>query len=211
METLFRVKFFIFALYFIGCAPSPLIEHFASPKKIHFDPQPNITELNIGDGKRVSLIVNDSRREKNFGYTVPARPPLTRPPIISDQNILEVLKNKISVELKKKGFDILNDVKPGKIDLTVEVLHLKLFPRNNYHQMFGAYSNKDSELSVVFTFLIKCKNSSKPYGNTFHKETSGKIGLLQNTSISDLFNIVISEGLERMLQDVELLQCLKTI
>lgn len=189
MKPLSGIIIFVFALYFMGCAPM----------KVNFDPQLNITELNLGAGKKISLQVYDARPETTFGRTAPARPPLN-----SDQNIAELFKDRISDGLRKKGFDVLQDAKLNQPDLTVEIRLLKLSSSG-----IGFFSK--------LTFKCICKNSSKPYENIFRKNAFRKSDLLQNISnlvtkkmASDVLNNVVSQGLERMLQDVELLKCLKT-
>lgn len=200
MKSLYGIIIFVLALYFMSCAPAPI--------KINFDPQPNLTELSLGAGKRISLFVFDDRQIKNFGNIFPERPPFPQPPpITSDQNISEVFKNKISDGLRKKGFEISHVAERRHADLIVEILRLKILASGNFRQ--GGRNLGNGNLAVL-TLLSKCKNSSKPYGNTFHKEAFGEQGLFKNVTISELFNTLISEGLERILQDVELLQCLKT-
>lgn len=190
---LYRLKFITFSFLLIlltGCA--------FVPESIPLQPQVNIPETNLGQGKTVFVAVIDARPDDTLGGRITGYGPAAS--IKLSNNITEIVREQIIKGLSQNGF------KPVVNQLGIE---RKLTVRINsfdYKQRIGLLTGT---LIIGCTLEGTVDNKGEHYINVYRAVTQNDI-VLTPTSDYDTqhINEVFANSLYKLLSDKQLLKFL---
>lgn len=173
-------------------------------KQVVFDPMLNISSTDLGSGKIISLKVLDERPTTRIAEIFNSRKfELFK----FDRDIDEIVYDKLSNGLIKKGFGVEKNNKRNPNKLTVEIRAMKVLTGRKGQSAFKA----------------RCKTSSTKYNNFYSLDTHADDiqsdgdrflkgdGMAYKDNVdayNNLFKKIMNQGLTKIFNDEKLFSCL---
>ncbi|MGH8581163.1 MAG: YajG family lipoprotein [Gammaproteobacteria bacterium] len=185
-----------FGVMLLGIALIPACA--LSPQEIDVLPVIDVGKTRIARGQRVFLHVADSRTDASFGARggVYAETSFIKP----RGDLAVAVRNAVSGVLQRYGFDLAAEAEGAAVKFTVDIERIRYLPSGD-----PVVRHIDTESSVN----ALCNNAA----NRFESRYEARLGkdVLKPPSANEnerLINAVLSKGLQAMMSDPGLLDCL---
>ncbi|MGH6636545.1 MAG: YajG family lipoprotein [Gammaproteobacteria bacterium] len=185
-----------FGVMLLGIALIPACA--LSPQEIDVLPVIDVDENQIGRGQRVFLRVADSRKDLSFGARGGVYPETSFIKPRGDLNV--AVRNAVSGVLRRYGFHLAAKAEGAAVKFTVDIETIRYLPSGN---PVVRYVDTESSFNAL------CSNGA----NRFESRYQARLGkdVLTPPSAEEnesLINAVLSKGLQAMMSDQGLLDCL---
>jgi uncharacterized lipoprotein len=190
MKNMYRPLLLLTAALLLGaCA--------FTPQKVTLQPMLSVTGSEIGKGKLISLRVVDERPKQVLGHRGTAYGAAAE--ITTDQDVSEVVRNKVSEGLRANGFDVVT----GANSLFSMKVEIRLIEYTTSQGMWTGGIHTKAALKVI------CKNGTREYENIYRQENEERIMVVPTAERNEEFiNKVVSQTLDKIFQDAELMRFL---
>ncbi len=166
-------------------------------QKVRLTPEANIMMSNKGEGKVISLKVTDERNSNVIGHRGVNGGGGT---ITLDQDIRNIFEYEIARGLSRKGFKVVPSGRNGNRVLKIEIRAL------NYHLAMGFWTfGLHTKSAIKGIALVNGKSYEKFYKAEDEKRVAAAPAERENEKI---INKIVSDVLEKMLNDYELIDFL---
>ncbi|MGH8603075.1 MAG: YajG family lipoprotein [Gammaproteobacteria bacterium] len=169
-----------------------------SPQEIDVLPVIDVNENRIARGQRVFLQVADSRKDPSFGARggVYAETSFIKP----RGDLALTVRNAVAGVLRRYGFDLATQAEGAAVKFTVDIESIRYLPSGD---PVVRHVDTESSLNAL------CNNGA----NRFESRYQARLGkdVLKPPSAKEnesLINAVLSKGLQAMMSDQGLLDCL---
>jgi len=169
-----------------------------SPQEIDVLPVVKVSENRIARGERVFLHVTDSRKEPSFG---------SRGGVYADTSFIKprgdlaaAVRNAVAGVLRGYGFDLVRHTESATASFTVDIEGIRYLPSGD-----PVVRHIDTESSLKALCSSATNRFESRYEARFGKDVLKPPSAKENES---LINAVLSKGLQAMMSDKSLLDCL---
>ena len=170
-------------LFASGCA--------LSPQKVVLDPELQVSSSSFGEGVNITLVVKDERASNELG-----RRGMGMAKIDIEQNLANLIREKVTSGLERKGFTIVNSKENSSKTLVIELRAL------DYKTSVGFWTG-----GVHITGALKAESTSESSDySEFYRVESEKRVMLNPTAKENqrLLNEGLTDLLRKLFEDKEL-------